>query len=467
MRDYNNETLSHDPIHGYITFTSAVGLEPGEVAEQQIIDHPWLQRMRQIHQLQTAFFVYPSAEHSRFQHVLGVMYMASRAVAVLFDSLKEVCPEVPSRPYVESLMRMAGLLHDVGHGPFGHFFDEHYLSQFDLTHETLGAIIIRDELGDQLRCIRRNPYGRLAAHERLDTDQITFLITRPGDQDRSETQPRWLYLLRSLFCGLYTVDNMDFVLRDSYTTGYNTHAFDLERLLHYSFFTSDGLTVHARGLPTLVRFLSVRAELFRSVYFHRTVRALDLELADLFRDGRQYVFPGDPRDHLDRYLRFTDWSLLVDGARSADSDDPNQREWGQRWRSFLAREVKWRMACERTLFFGPTDSERTSIFQNASFVEMELRKLLPRELRDIPLRVDLARHVHRPPTRGVTSAQNYLFDPATGQTRPLSDSELYRQLPISYRLCRVYVQNSTHDALLGSALDQLIAPEGTDDKTNM
>ena len=98
--------------------------------------------------------------------------------------------------------------------------------------------------------------------------------------------PRWLVLLRSLFSGIYTVDNMDFVLRDAYMSGYNTRAFDLERLLHYSFFSPQGLTIHHRGLAALVQFIGVRAELFRAVYFHRTVRAIDLSLGDLFAESK-------------------------------------------------------------------------------------------------------------------------------------------------------------------------------------
>ena len=86
MHDLDQQSLSHDPIHGYIPFTSGKGLPPGETAERDIIDHPWVQRMRYIHQLQTAWLVFPSAEHTRFQHVLGVMHLASRAAARLYDS---------------------------------------------------------------------------------------------------------------------------------------------------------------------------------------------------------------------------------------------------------------------------------------------------------------------------------------------------------------------------------------------
>ncbi len=466
MHYFQSESLSHDPIHGYIPFTSPAGLPKEEVSERQIIDHPWLQRLRQIHQLQTAWWVFPTAEHTRFQHVLGAMHLASRAVARLYDSLREVCPDVPSRGYVESLMRMAALLHDVGHGPFGHFFDQHFLADHGLTHETLGAHIIRHELAHLLHGVRRNPNSRLELRETLDPGQIAALITRP-QEGCTEDWPRWLVFLRALFSGLYTVDNMDFVLRDAYMSGYSVRAFDLDRLLHYSVFTEKGLTIHDRGLSALVRFITVRAELFRAIYFHRTVRAIDLTLQELFNDSKKHLFPGDPLAHLNDYQRLTEWSLLVKVSDWLRSVDPALQWLGQRWQRLMGREIRWKMACERTVFFKPGETEKTSIFSNERIFESAIRTSLPAAIRDIPLRFDSSRHVHRPGAHTPTAGQNYLYDPATEDIRGLDDRELFRQIPLSYRICRIYAQDSHHDAELAAAMDELLGTDRADDTTNM
>lgn len=475
MRDLHRESLSHDPIHGYIPFTADRGLEPGEVAERTIVDHPWIQRLRQIHQLQTAWWVYPTAEHTRFQHVLGVMHLGSRAVAALYDSLKHVCPDAPSRGYVESLVRMAGLLHDVGHGPFGHFFDDQYLADYGLNHESLGSAIIRGPLAELIRGVRRNPNGRLEPSETLDPDQIALLIKRPthagaaargSDGDASEP-PRWLQLLQSLFSGIYTIDNMDFVLRDAYMSGYSSRAFDLERLLNYSFFTAEGLAIHQRAIDALVRFVGARAELFRSVYFHRTVRAIDLSLKDLFRESKPFLFPGNPLDNLDAYLRFTDWSLLLDVTTWHEAADERQRALGDAWQKFLRRDIRWKMVCQRNIVFAAGETERGSLFGDAELLEHALRKELLGTMRAMPLRIDIARHVHRPDTRGPTAGLNFMWDPTEQRARPLSTDSLYRQLPIAHRICRIYAESLEGAGELAAALDRLLGPGGADDVTNM
>ena len=471
MARFHRESLSHDPVHGYIPFTSRSAADA--VAERDIIDHPWVQRLRQIHQLQTAWWVFPSAEHTRFQHVLGVMHLASRVIQSTYGSLVDACgdplEEVPSRGYVETLLRMAGLLHDVGHGPFGHFFDEHFLAHYGLNHESLGATIILQEIGPLLRQLRGNPYSRLAPTEEIDPEHVAWLIQRPRESPNGpETdRPRWLIFLRSLLSGIYTIDNMDFVLRDAYMSGYSQRSFDLDRLLYYTQFTSAGLTIHDRGIEALIRFMATRAELFRTIYFHRTVRAIDLTLTDLFAETRDYLLPGSPLDHLDAYLRLTEFSLLVDVNRWADAAEESLRSLGQRWQAITRRQIPWTMACQRNLVFQEGDAERASIFSRPELVEQSLTRELGGKLRDVPLRVDVARHIYRPHTLGPAKHQNFLYDSAQDRVRPLSDHQLFRHLPISHRICRVYTTSPAIAPQIARALDNLLGTRGQDDVTNM
>ena len=467
MNRIRRESLCHDPVHGYIPFVSLV--EDGEIAERTIIDHPWLQRLRQIHQLQTAWWVYPSAEHTRFQHVVGAMHMASRAVDALYPSLREVCPDVPSQGYIECLARMAALLHDVGHGPFGHFFDAHFLTDHGLTHETLGARIIEDDLGDLLRRVRRCPNTALAEGETLDPARIAWLIMRPRENEASG-QPRWMCMLRSLFCGLYTVDNMDFVLRDAYMSGYSQQAYDVDRLLRYSFFSPSGLTMHHRGMNALLRFMQTKSELFRAVYFHRTVRSIDKTLEDLFRDSKHLLFSGDPLEQLPAYQRFTEWSLLVDVSRWPDSEDPKVRELGERWQRLLRRDLDWQAAYERNLAFQAGESEESSIFSSPTVVEQLIRQRLPESLSDLQMQIDLPRHIYRPHAQAAAAGQNFLYHEATGGIRPLTDDQLFKQMPVTHRMCRVYLRKGAtaeQAAAIGAALDALVGGSASDDLTNM
>jgi len=96
-----------------------------------------------------------------------------------------------------------------------------------------------------------------------------------------------------------------------------------------------------------------------------------------------------------------------------------------------------------------------------------VRSHLPAELRDLPLRFDPARHVHRPGVRAPAAGQNFLYDSATGQIRSLDDRELFRQIPLSYRICRIYAPDSSHNVELAAAMDRLLGDGATDDRTNM
>jgi HD superfamily phosphohydrolase len=103
--------LIADPIYHYILMTDRV---EGEETERDVIDTPWVQRLRRIFQLQSARWVYPSAEHTRFQHSLGTMHVAGAFSEKLYPSLSQVDNDIPSFPFIEELLRLGGLLHDVG-----------------------------------------------------------------------------------------------------------------------------------------------------------------------------------------------------------------------------------------------------------------------------------------------------------------------------------------------------------------
>ncbi|MEK7384396.1 MAG: HD domain-containing protein, partial [Elusimicrobiota bacterium] len=138
--------LISDPIHGYVELTKrlsraesgALGLPDEDAAEDDLIDTAWVQRLRRISQLQSARWVFPTAEHSRFTHGLGVMHEAGLWARALYPSLRGAlravdgpASAVPSEGLVVETLRVAGLLHDVGHGPFAHYFDEHVLHAFE------------------------------------------------------------------------------------------------------------------------------------------------------------------------------------------------------------------------------------------------------------------------------------------------------------------------------------------------
>ena len=250
-------------------------------------------------------------------------------------------------------------------------------------------------------------------------------------------------------------------------SGYSREAYDLERLLHYSFFTDQGLTIHDRGISALVRFMGVKSELFRSIYFHRTVKAIDLSLADLFQESKTYLFDGNPVNDLEAYQGFTESSVLVDVSRWHKSNDLTQRELGKKWRRLLDRQYTWHMVCERSMVFDESDREVSNIFSDRELVAAKLRNGLPKPLRELPFRVDIARHIHRPHTKGPAGGQNFLYDSARDSVRPLTTNELFRHAPVSHRICRVYAESLEHREQLTAALDGLLGGNAEDDLTNM
>jgi hypothetical protein len=375
--------LISDPIHGYVELTKrlapdeseAAGLPVEEVAEEDLLDTAWLQRLRRISQLQSARWVFPTAEHSRFTHGLGVMHEAGLWARSLYPSLRAALATagepLPSEGLVVETLRMAGLLHDVGHGPFAHFFDEHVLAAFEapadprrpagkpLTHEDLSGLII-DELGPLLRGLRRAPGAvaerdAFADDEAIDPAWVSFLVSKPALADPA--MPRWVRWLQPLLSGVFTVDNLDYVRRDAYLTGVAVGPVEVERLRRYTFISERGLTLFEPGLPALEMFLTSRRFMYQQVYFHRTVRAIDLDLGDVFGPSIRAIFgDGSPADRLGSYADLDEYGLLHQAARWARGEAIAARPMpgdgtvteaiGDAWQAILLRRPTWRSEAE-------------------------------------------------------------------------------------------------------------------------
>jgi HD superfamily phosphohydrolase len=461
---YQGRGLIADPIHQYILYTRPGGI-PGEATEQDLIDTPWVQRLRRVPQLQSARWVFPAAEHSRFQHSLGAMHLAGRFAQQLYPSFRAVFPDAPSAPLIEELLRMAGLLHDVGHGPFGHFFDDNFLVDFDLTHELLGQRIIREELADTLRGLRRSPNGAFNADERIDPEWICYLMGKSYTHPL-ESHPKWLPFLKPLLSGVFTADNMDYVLRDSYMCGVAVGPIDIERIIYYSFFSEKGLTLDRSGLQAFTMFLNARFYMYTNVYYHRTTRGIDLHLKEIFQETMGIIFPYDLRKDLHPYLHLTEWTLLEDVGRWHDSDDAKRRELGAEWRHVLDRKLKWRMAGEEVL--DQFEARKGQSFLHSDEVEKRVKGFLPAHLRDIPFKIDMALQDPRPlnPLK-MGDRQIYVFDGATGSVSEEPLTEILKYLPGKVAQCRIFAMTHEHDGALAVALKRALNEEPSSIVTNV
>ena len=448
---YEGTALIADPIHRYIQFT--VPERKGEITEKEIMDSPWVQRLRHINQLQSARWVYPSAEHSRFQHSLGAMHLAGEFAKHLYPSLLRILgDECPSGPFIEEYLRMTGLLHDVGHGPFGHFFDHNFLEDFGIIHEDISQVIIRDKLGELIGQLRRSPSGPFAPGEVLKPEEIAFPIKKEGKEDK--LKPKWLRLLQPLTSGIYTFDNLDYVSRDSYMCGVSVGPVDRDRLIHYTFLSPKGLTLHRAGNAALTMFLNARLYLYTNVYYHRTTRAIDLHLREIFPETIRRIFPGNPLHHMDQYLYLTDWSLLEEVSRwrrEKKSNGDLAHEWGR----ILDRDVKWKMAYDRTLSLNELDYGTKSM--EGTDWEKRIKDSLPPSARSVIFRVDMATQDPRPESPfAMGKKQIYIFDPSTREVAKESLTDLFEFIPSKVVQFRVFALDHANDQLLAETAEGVL-----------
>ncbi len=266
-----------DPIYGYIRLTEI---------ERNIIDTFAVQRLRRIKQLAGAEYVYPAANHTRFEHVLGAMYLAG----VVADNLPtDLSAEERQK------VRLAALLHDVGHAPFSHLFEPFLLKYLGRNHEDMSTwIIASSALGDVIR------------EQGFDAKELSQLAV--GKLSNSNKR-----FVGQIISGSFDVDKMDFVVRDSYHTGAGYGSVDVFRLIYTMDILDGNLAVDITALPALESLILARLESFRTIYFHRACRAVQmmiLKALDAAKEDLQILKVKTPDEYLE-WDDYTVWSKLL------------------------------------------------------------------------------------------------------------------------------------------------------------
>ncbi|MFN2464710.1 MAG: HD domain-containing protein [Candidatus Dormibacteria bacterium] len=455
---YTRVNLVADPIYGYVEITKAPrrdGTDPGVTAEQDLLDNRWLQRARRIHQLQSAWWVFPAAEHSRFQHAVGAMHLAGEWARHLYPSLR-LATEAPSAAVVEETLRLGGLLHDVGHGPFGHFFDEQYLAHFGVTHETISQRLIQGELAPLVAGLEASPHAAFEPGERVDPAWVAYVISK--EELEGFSPPRWLELLKPVLCGSFAADNMDYVPRDAYACGVSVGPVDVRRIIHYTFVSPEGMALHQHGAEAMLLFLNSRMYLYNNLYHHRTVRRIDLHMREIFRSTVDELMGGaNPLDDLEAYVGLNDWHLLNEVDRWLRTEAPGSRrhslavEWA---RITGRRDLKWKLAYEAAFEYR---GRAPGVFV---LTPQELRQRLQAELppgSQVEFEVDIASLDARPHDPAADRYSALLFDPLDGSLRPDAAAQLLARLPVRNSVLRVFALEEAEAPLLRAAAEAVVA----------
>jgi uncharacterized protein len=273
-------------------------------------------------------------------------------------------------------------------------------------------------------------------------------------------------LLRQLFSGIYTVDNLDYVQRDAYMTGFSLDMVDIPRLRYYTFFTNEGVTLHQSGISAMGRFLNARLNLYSNVYFHRTTRALDLHLQEIFRDTINLIFPCNPLKNLEGYLRCDEWFLFNEVQGWLTAKDVTKRRLAREWKKLHDRKVKWKMSFSAEISIAQI--HRGTGFSQAKDYEVKIRERLPVKLKGISFKVDLATQDPRPlnPIAEPGKRVN-IFNPVTGITSPEPLVEIYRFIPARVMHFRVFALNHDYDEELSCAAENALNSPETVMPTNI
>ena len=304
----------NDPVHGFIGVTEL---------ETKIINSEPYQRLRRIKQLSGAHYVYPAAEHTRFGHCIGAMYLSGLTGKRLLGQLgfgEDVLQEV----------RLAGLLHDIGHGPFSHVFEEPLIERQGKNHEDVTEWIIREsEIGD------------IIEDGGISKNRIANLV-------RGRRIKKMDSVVSGIAAGQVDADKMDYLIRDSFYCGVNYGLVDIHRLIN-SMEISQDYEIHfdlaARG--ALESFIVARYEMFLNVYYHKTVRSVEVMLIKLITAADRVLNLTGFKTP-EEFLALDDMSLVSRIRRLDPSESDDARE-ASTIMDMLDSRVLYKSAFEKVL----------------------------------------------------------------------------------------------------------------------
>ena len=289
MLDIKKDKIINDPIYGFVK------LDKGIITD--LIDHPYFQRLRKIAQLGLSYLVYPGAHHTRFDHAIGCMHLMNKAINQIRNKGHEI-----TEAEAEGL-KIAILLHDIGHGPFSHAL-EHSIAS-NIPHEHLSLLFM----------------------QRLN-DQFNGKLSLAIEIFKNKHPKQFLYQLVS---SQLDMDRLDYLKRDSFFTGVTEGNIGTERIINMLNVVNDKLVVEEKGIYSIEKFLIARRLMYWQVYLHKTVVSAENMLIkvlqrakELLNDGKEINTNSYLREFLKNNYTINDFEkntkLLNDFAELDDFD---------------------------------------------------------------------------------------------------------------------------------------------------
>ena len=250
MQKTKKNKIINDPIYGFIT------LERGIVFD--LIEHPFFQRLRRITQLGLSYLVYPGAYHTRFHHALGCMFLMEKAILQIRNKEHEISSEE------EEALKIAILLHDIGHGPFSHALENSIAN--NISHEDLSKLFMAK--------LNKEFDGKLSLAIQIFNNKHSKKF------------------LHQLVSSQLDMDRLDYLKRDSFFTGVTEGNIGTERIINMLNVVNDQLVIEEKGIYSIEKFLIARRLMYWQVYLHKTVVSAENTLIKILKRAKQLIQNG-------------------------------------------------------------------------------------------------------------------------------------------------------------------------------